>query len=110
MNYINRLLAGFLEQTLDTRPLVYLNGPRQAGKSTLVQNLGLKQETNYISFDSPHILAAARSDGANFIKSLPEDKLNILDEVQLAPELYPYLKISIDEKRLRNTGRGLYLL
>jgi predicted AAA+ superfamily ATPase len=93
MTYIKRSLGKLLEDTLDSRPLVYLNGLRQVGKSTLVQNFSPGKETNYVSFDSPLILAAARSDGANFIRSLPEDKLNILDEVQMAPEIYPYLKI-----------------
>jgi predicted AAA+ superfamily ATPase len=110
MAYIRRFLDNFLAETLDSRPLVYLNGPRQTGKSTLVQNFNPEKETNYISFDSPLILDAARSDGANFIRSLPEDKLNILDEVQMAPEIYPYLKMAIDERRQKNQNKAMYLL
>jgi predicted AAA+ superfamily ATPase len=110
MAYIKRSLSGFLKETLDSRPLVYLNGPRQVGKSTLVQNFNPEKETNYVSFDSPLTLAAARSDVAGFMRSLPEDKLNILDEVQMAPEIYPYLKISVDERRQKNQNRAMYLL
>jgi predicted AAA+ superfamily ATPase len=39
MFYLQRILEKFLSDTVDTRPLVYLNGMRQCGKSTFVQNL-----------------------------------------------------------------------
>jgi predicted AAA+ superfamily ATPase len=35
MEYKNRQISGFLEKTLSQRGIVYLNGPRQVGKSTL---------------------------------------------------------------------------
>jgi predicted AAA+ superfamily ATPase len=110
MQVYNRNLRDFIEKTAAARPLIYLNGPRQCGKSTLVQNLELKKQTNYISFDSPFVLSAARSDPAQFIRSLPGNRLNILDEVQMVPELYPYLKIAVDENRAKGKGKGLYLL
>ncbi|GHV96541.1 ATPase [Spirochaetia bacterium] len=110
MDYFDRGLEWWLEKTFKTRPLVYLNGPRQTGKSTLTRNLHIKGEANYISFDSPVILAAANADPAKFMQSLPAGKLNIIDEVQMAPEIFPYLKISVDESRTRGKGAGLYLL
>ena len=108
--YIDRETGSLLEKTTDTRPLVYLNGPRQVGKSTLVHHIKSRKEINYITFDSPMVLASAKSDPAGFIASLPEEKLNIIDEVQMSPEIFSYLKISIDEKRLKGDSSCLYLL
>ncbi len=110
MDYQNRNLSIVLESTTAERPLVYLNGPRQVGKSTLSKNIKSCKEINYITFDSPIILAGAKSDPAGFINSLPLDKLNIIDEVQKCPEIFNYLKISIDENRMEGNAKCLYLL
>ena len=108
--YFDRGLSKWLGETFKTRPLVYLAGPRQTGKSTLARNLHINKEANYLSFDSPVTLAAANTGPAEFIRSLPSEKLNIIDEVQMAPEIFPYLKMAIDENRTKNRGAGLYLL
>lgn len=107
MKYFKRGLEAYLQKTINTRPLVYLNGPRQCGKSTLALSF---KNANYISFDSPINLAAAKEDPASFIQSLPQKVLNILDEVQTVPEIFPYLKIKIDEARKKGDNTGLYLL
>ena len=107
MKYFVRELEAYLEKTLKTRPLVYLNGPRQCGKSTLTQNF---RGANYVSFDSPLSLAAAKADPAKFVQALPGTRLNIIDEVQMAPEIYPYLKMAVDGNRVGGRGAGLYLL
>jgi len=103
-NNKTRHLAARLENVLKTRPLVYLNGPRQTGKSTLAQMAGA--DANYVSFDSPAVLAGAKADPAGFVHSLPSGCLNIIDEIQMAPEIFPHLKISID----RNRPASKYLL
>lgn len=108
--YIYREISNYMAEIAASRPLIYLNGPRQVGKSTLTHNTKLCKNINYITFDSPLILAAAKSDVAGFIKSLPEDKLNVIDEVQMVPEIFSYLKMSIDEKRLKGENSCLYLL
>ncbi|MDR2551550.1 MAG: ATP-binding protein [Treponema sp.] len=108
MTVITRSLWNYMDKVLRERPLVYLNGPRQTGKSTLAGNL--PGTTNYLSFDSPVVLTAARADPAGFIRSLPADRLNIIDEIQTAPELFPFLKMAVDEARGQGRGRGLYLL
>ena len=110
MRYFERFLIEHLEKTLTTRPLVYLNGPRQCGKSTLVKGLNSRKNANYLSFDSPVIASAAKADPAEFIRSLPLDRLNIIDEVQTVPEIFPYLKMKIDGRRAKGAGTGLFLL
>ena len=110
IEYHQRALENWLKKTLDSRPLVYLNGPRQCGKSTLVKNVYPKENRSYLSFDSPVNTASAKMDPARFIQSLPPDRLNIIDEVQAVPEIFPYLKMEIDEYRAKGKGIGLYLL
>jgi len=110
MAYIHRLLENSVNKTIETRPILYLNGMRQCGKSTLIQNINIGKKLNYITFDNPTHMLFAKNDPAGFLKSLPQDMLNIIDEVQLAPELFRWLKISVDENRLIKNGNALYAL
>lgn len=57
-----------------------VNGARQTGKSTLIQNLG--REATYYTFDDPAVLAAAQVDPFGFINALKGAVC--LDEVQRA--------------------------
>ncbi|MCL2877449.1 MAG: ATP-binding protein [Acidobacteria bacterium] len=97
VNNKTRHLAARLEGILKTRPIAYLNGPRQTGKTTLAQMVDA--DANYVSFDSPVALAGAKADPAGFVNSLPSGCLNIIDEVQMAPEIFPYLKMAVDRNR-----------
>lgn len=110
MNYLNRNITQELEQSIDTRPLIYLNGGRQVGKSTLCSHLPDNIKRNHITFDSPLVLATAKSQPAAFVDSLPNDILNIIDEVQFAPEIFPYLKMKIDTNRLNGNDKQKFLL
>jgi len=110
MAYIKRLLEDAFKKTVKTRPLLYLNGPRQCGKSTLAQNIAVGKKINYITFDNPVHLTFARNDPTGFLQQLPDNRLNVMDEVQLAPELFRYLKMAVDEKRLTDKNRALYVL
>jgi len=110
MAYIGRLLENTLKKTVKTRPMVYLNGMRQCGKSTLAQNISMGKKINYITLDNPAHLGFARSDPAGFLRQQPKNTLNVIDEIQLAPELFSFLKIAIDESRLAHKNRALYVL
>lgn len=110
MNYLNRNITQELEQSIETRPLTYLNGGRQVGKSTLCSHLPDNIKRNHITFDSPLVLATAKSQPAAFVDSLPNGILNIIDEVQFAPEIFPYLKMKIDSNRLNGNDKQKFLL
>ncbi len=85
-------------------PVVYLQGPRQSGKSTLVQALRDEgHNAEYLTLDDAATLAAAQSDPDGFTSGLPERV--ILDEVQRVPELFRAIKRSVDAKR--SPGRFL---
>jgi uncharacterized protein len=81
------------EALSDTR-VVTLNGARQAGKSTLAR-LAAQASPNALVrlLDDPATLRAARDDPAGFVE---HDGLLIIDEVQLAPELFRSIKVVVD--------------
>ena len=108
MLYKNRNIIKELTEMIKTRPLTYLNGGRQVGKSTLCSHLSKK--VNHITFDSPLVLETAKSEPETFVNSLPNDILNVIDEVQFAPEIFPYLKIKIDKNRLEGNYKQKFLL
>jgi hypothetical protein len=96
---IDRLLDGLADT-----PAVLVNGARQTGKSTLVQSTELaEQSRQYLTFDDPGILAAAKRDPNGFVAGL--NTAVTLDEVQHVPELFPVIKAAID--RNRQSGRFL---
>jgi len=115
MKTIPRNITHRLLQALNVSPVVFLNGARQSGKSTLVQNLReqIGHDNNpaaYVSFDRPTQMAAASSAPESFLSSY-KDSL-IIDEVQLVPELFRALKVVVDDLRLNDkaNANGRYLL
>ena len=85
--------------------VVLVNGPRQAGKTTLVRDLveseGASRE--YLTLDDAGVLTAARRDPAGFVAGLASPV--VIDEVQRAPELFLAIKVAVD--RDRHPGRFL---
>lgn len=115
MKTLPRHITHRLLQALNVSPVVFLNGARQSGKSTLVQDLReqIGHENNpaaYVSFDRPTQMAAASSAPESFLSSYKNTL--IIDEVQLVPELFRALKVVVDDLRLRNkaNANGKYLL
>jgi len=63
---IRRNITDRLLQALADTPVVLINGARQTGKSTLVQSREVAGERRqYLTFDDPGVLAAARRDPTN---------------------------------------------
>jgi predicted AAA+ superfamily ATPase len=72
-------------------------GARQVGKTTLLKKIAEDNKTiNYITLDYPRIRQLAKEDPELFLKQY-SDPL-IIDEIQYAPELLPFIKIKVDEK------------
>ena len=95
MKLYARHIEPVLNAALADTPVVCLLGPRQAGKTTLVQQLLPKRA--YVSFDYPNLLDAAKNDPSGFVQGLPEPV--ILDEVQRVPELLLAIKSVVDHRR-----------
>jgi predicted AAA+ superfamily ATPase len=81
------------EALADTR-VVTLNGARQAGKSTLARLAAAASPGAAVRLlDDPATLRAARDDPASFVE---HDGLLVIDEVQLAPDLFRSIKVAVD--------------
>lgn len=94
-----RNLTSQILSALQDTPVVYLQGPRQAGKSTLAQALRHNgHDADYFTLDDAATLAGAQSDPEGFIANLPERV--VLDEVQRVPELFRAIKRAVDARRL----------
>lgn len=87
----------------DTR-VVFINGGRQVGKSTLAQQV-LKNDRHarILTLDDEPLLAAARDDPVSFLR---HDGTLLIDEVQRAPDLFLAIKAAVD----RNPNPGQFLL
>ena len=115
MKDLYRNITPEILDALKVSPVVFLNGARQSGKSTLVQGMlneigGKGKPATYISFDRPTQMAAAASAPEAFLSAF-ENNL-IIGEVQMVPELFRALKVVVDELRLKNKAKanGKYLL
>ena len=81
---------------------VMLTGPRQAGKTTLLRIV--TGDIPYVTLDDPIILQIAINEAGTFFKNLPPPVF--VDEIQYAPNLFPYIKMHID----REKKKGLFYL
>jgi predicted AAA+ superfamily ATPase len=103
-SYINRSLEPVLVKAASQFPAIVLNGPRQSGKTTILQHLfGLSYR--YVSLEPPDVRVSATEDPRGFLEIYPPPV--IFDEVQYVPDLLPYIKEKIDAERDKS---GQYLL
>ena len=90
-----RSLEPVIREALADTPVVCVLGPRQCGKTTLVQQLA--PDRAFVSLDEHNYHQTALADPAGFVASLPDDVT--LDEVQRAPALLPAIKRAVDQDR-----------
>jgi predicted AAA+ superfamily ATPase len=87
-----RFAASRIRQALSDTRVVLVVGPRQAGKTTLVQSLADKQ-LRFETLDNATTRQAAAQDPTGFIRSLDRA---VIDEIQRAPDLLLAIKESVD--------------
>lgn len=96
MKYIKRSLESVVEQVTKEYPVVLVTGPRQVGKTTMLQKLMEGTDRSYVTLDDLNERNLARTDPELFLQ-LHEPPV-LIDEVQYAPELFTYIKIHVDRK------------
>jgi hypothetical protein len=94
--YHTRTLESFISKAAASFPVILVTGARQVGKTTLLKTLG-EPERVYVTLDDPLVLNLARQDPALFMQRFRPPVL--IDEIQYAPELLPFIKMAVDENR-----------
>lgn len=97
MNYISRNLEIVVSEVTNEYPVVLVTGPRQVGKTTMLQKLMEGTDRSYVSLDDLNERNLAKTDPELFLQLHKPPVL--IDEVQYAPELFTYIKIHIDKNR-----------
>jgi hypothetical protein len=99
MKYVPRGLEKFVQRAAKQFPVLLVTGARQVGKTTFLQHLSEPKRT-YVTLDDPRVLQLAKTDPALFFQRYPPPIL--LDEIQYAPELLPFIKMAVDQQASRN--------
>lgn len=112
MSYIRRSLEKIVLQVTKEYPVLLLSGPRQVGKTTMLKKLMEGTARNYVSLDDLQERELARTDPELFLQ-LHKPPI-LIDEVQYAPELFPYIKIIVDKEQKKGdfwlTGSQVFSL
>lgn len=97
--YKTRTIETSLNSLIGKCPVIMITGPRQVGKTTLLNHLVATSEEkiNYVSLDNILLRSQAAEDPELFLRKY-ETPL-IIDEFQYAPELLSYIKIKVDNAR-----------
>jgi predicted AAA+ superfamily ATPase len=96
MKYISRWMEAKLAEALESNPVVVLTGPRQVGKSTLLEQADFFKDWRYVTLDDADALEQAKEDPKGL---LAEDRPTIIDEVQRCPELLLTVKYLVDKTK-----------
>jgi predicted AAA+ superfamily ATPase len=101
-----RRLQDLVKELLTEFRIVYLTGPRQAGKTTLARAVAERTQMHYVTLDDQATLASVRSDPQGFVRSLGARKV-VIDEFQYAPELISAVKEASDNLGPEEKGKFL---
>ncbi len=94
--YIKRAAEDVVKQIAKQFGVLLITGPRQVGKTTLLQKLAAK-ERKYVTLDDPAVRLLAKNDPALFLQRYTPPL--IIDEIQYAPEILPYIKMNVDSSK-----------
>jgi len=102
--FVERSLSVTLNRAAGQFPAIVLTGPRQSGKTTLIQH-HFGQSHRYCSLDDPLIREQAASD-PNLLMARFKPPV-MFDEIQYAPSLLHTIKAEIDRHR---SARGQFVI
>ena len=96
MKYIPRTMEEKLISMIDKYQVIMITGPRQVGKSTLLNYISkkLNRNINKVTLDDLILRSQAQNDPELFLRT--HETPLIIDEFQRAPELLSYIKMIVD--------------
>lgn len=102
MAYIKRAAEDTIKRISKMFPILLVTGPRQVGKTTLLKRLAETEKDaginrKYVTLDDPAVRYLAKNDPALFLQRYTPPVL--IDEIQYAIELLPYIKMSVDNSK-----------
>lgn len=105
-DYVGRELEKAVRESLEYFPVTALLGPRQCGKSTLARQVVASfSESLFLDLERP--ADQRKLEDAEFLFNTHRNRLICIDEVQLRADLFPLIRVEVDERR--EAGRFLLL-
>jgi predicted AAA+ superfamily ATPase len=95
--YISRKIEATVQRISQTFPVLMLTGPRQSGKTTLLNHLS-EDGRKYVSLDDPNNRLFAKTEPSAFLERYSPPVT--IDEIQYAPEILPFIKIYVDKYKM----------
>ncbi len=109
--YIKRAIEDTAKRVSKMFPVMLVTGPRQVGKTTLLKQM-MEPERKYVTLDDPDARYLAKTDPGLFMQRYTPPVL--IDEIQYAAELLPYIKMKVDETKKKGefwiTGSQVFRL
>lgn len=96
--YIRRAAEKVILDISQTFRVLLVTGARQTGKTTLLKHLA-EPGRGYVTLDDLAERTLAKHDPRLFLEQHPAPV--IIDEIQYAPELLPYIKIIVDSSEMK---------
>jgi len=100
--YIEREISDNLKAAITQFPVVFLTGPRQSGKTTLLKRL--MPDYDYVNLEDPDLRSWAISQPVDFLRNNPWPL--IIDEAQYAPDLFSHIQLVVDDE----SQTGMFIL
>ncbi len=94
--YIRRTLENAVPKVNNFFPVVLIAGPRQVGKTSLLEYKTSDART-FVSLDALDVRSLAQKDSRLFLERYKPPVF--IDEIQYAPELFPYIKELVDSRK-----------
>jgi len=109
--YKSRTLKQIIKNSSKNFKVILISGMRQIGKTTFLKNIAGENRT-YVTLDNPKDLLMAKQEPQFFFQTYKPPLL--IDEIQYAPEIFPYIKMLVDESNDKGliwmTGSQQFLL
>ena len=100
--FYKRQISLSLKQSAEQFPVVFLTGPRQSGKTTLLKKHF--QDFRYVNLEDPEMRQWAIDQPRDFLQHFRWPL--VIDEAQYAPDLFSYIQLIADEHQ----KTGMYIL